>query len=81
MSDTSYMVMDYPEPPYRPEDEARDCLCGNHFNDDGAFLIGGEWVCSECFREYLEGAFTLADLAVEIGFKHCSREAAEYGDI
>lgn len=81
MTDTSYMVMDYPEPPYRPEDEPRECSCGYPFGEDGAFLVDGEWVCAECFREYLESAFTLADLAVELGFRHCSREAAEYGDI
>lgn len=81
MTNTSYMVRDYPEPTYDPDIEPRECACGNPFDDDGAFLLGGEWVCAECFREYLESEMSLADIAVELGYRHCSREAAEYGDL
>lgn len=81
MTDTSYMVYDYPEPRYDPADEPRECACGNHFDDNGAFCLSGEWVCAECFREHLESEMSLADIAAGLGYRHCSREAAEYGDV
>lgn len=79
MTDTSYMVMDYPEPPYRPEDEPRECSCGYPFGEDGAFLVDGEWVCAQCFMDCLDVNYTPEELADALGFDHISKEDAEYG--
>lgn len=80
-SDTSYMVWDYPAPPYDPDTEARDCACGEHFGADGAFLVGGEWCCAQCFREYLSDCYTLPDIAHALQIETRTQEEATYGSV
>lgn len=79
MTDTSYMVMDYPEPPKRPQEEPRECSCGYPYDRDGAFLVDGVYVCTACFLDWVESNCTPGDLADALGIDNISQEAAEYG--
>ncbi len=80
MTDTSYMVTDYPEPKGN-EPEPRECTCGNPYDKSGAFFIDGLWCCAACLREEVFTNFTPVDLAEALGFRHISKEAAEYGNL
>ena len=69
MSDTSYMVYDYPDP---PEEEVICCpWCGEETSDE-EYEIDGMFVCESCFKGYLED-MTADELAEMLGIRHKSR--------
>lgn len=69
MSDTSYMVYDYPDP---PAEEVVCCpWCGEDTSDE-VYEIDGNYVCEDCFKDYIEDK-TLEELAEMIGIRHKSR--------
>jgi len=72
MSDTSWNVNDYPEPP--PEIPEPECpRCGWGLSDE-VFELDGEYVCAECFKEYLK-ELGLEYIADELKINHKSKEA------
>jgi len=69
MSDTSYMVYDYPDP---PEEELICCpLCGEETSEE-VYEVGDVFVCEFCFRSYIEDK-TPEELAEMLGIRHKSR--------
>lgn len=67
MSDTSYMVYDYPDPP-----EYDEILCDECNLEMGAtaFSVEGRWICSNCFRDYIDNYYGPEELADELGFDY-----------
>lgn len=70
MTDTSYMVHDYPDP---PEYNAPACPSCGYEQSDELYYIKGQWVCEDCFDTYVNelGRDGLAD---ELGVDHKRRE-------
>lgn len=74
MSDTSYMVYDYPEPIERPAP-----LCGFCPEElgDKAFEVEGNHICDECFKEWLREQ-ELEALARSMGIRVINTEDLEH---
>ena len=73
MSDTSYMVSDYPSP---PEETVICCpFCGDELSNEVYELYSteqGVFACENCFNDYIE-ELTKEELADLIGIRHKSR--------
>lgn len=74
MSDTAYMVYDYPEPIHKPAP-----LCGHCTGELGekAFEVEAEHICDECFKEWLKGQ-DLEDIARDMGIRVINTEDLEH---
>ena len=70
MSDTSYMVYDYPSPPM--EQPVPCCpMCGDEMSEE-VYEMEGVYICENCFNDYIE-ELTKEELADLMGVRHKSR--------
>lgn len=52
MSETAYMVYDYPEP---PKETGEPCpYCGEEMGVEAYEVEPDVWVCEDCFKDYVK---------------------------
>lgn len=72
MSDTSYMVHDYPDQPEYDEYVCEDC--GEPIEDDDVFSVSCMMVCEDCFWKYIKDNYTAVELARDLDIEYGKME-------